>query len=173
MADWKYVVRARLKPLGLTALAEAALAEELAQHLEDLHADLRRAGRGRARRFGGIGLLDQQAPSAEPLGGQHVAQAIADRGAIALRRSTPRDGESLEQLAELTGAHAPAGPALLAGSGGAKTPVCPSDGSPRPAGPAPPPPSRAAVCPPPFRPATGLCPRISFPACPARCARAA
>ena len=44
MADWKQVVRARLKPLGLTASAEAALAEEIAEHLEDLHADLRRSG---------------------------------------------------------------------------------------------------------------------------------
>jgi macrolide transport system ATP-binding/permease protein len=44
MADWKHLVRARLKPLGLTASAEAALAEEIAEHLEDLHADLVRAG---------------------------------------------------------------------------------------------------------------------------------
>jgi predicted permease len=33
-----------VKPLGLTATAEAALVDELSQHLEDLHAELRRAG---------------------------------------------------------------------------------------------------------------------------------
>ena len=45
------MVRTRLTPLGLTASAEAALAEELAQHLEDLHADLRRAGVSEAEAY--------------------------------------------------------------------------------------------------------------------------
>lgn len=40
MVDWRQVVRARLSALRLTASAESALAEELAQHLEDLHREL-------------------------------------------------------------------------------------------------------------------------------------
>jgi putative ABC transport system permease protein len=44
MADWTRVVRARLKPLGLTFAAESELAEELAQHLDDLYRDLRSGG---------------------------------------------------------------------------------------------------------------------------------
>ena len=44
MADWRQVVRARLTELRLTASAESELTEEVAQHLEDLHRDLRSGG---------------------------------------------------------------------------------------------------------------------------------
>jgi predicted permease len=44
MADWKQVVRARLRALHLTPAAESELTEEVAQHLEDLDRDLRRGG---------------------------------------------------------------------------------------------------------------------------------
>jgi predicted permease len=44
MADWRQVVRARVTELRLTASAESELAEEVAQHLEDLHRDLRSGG---------------------------------------------------------------------------------------------------------------------------------
>jgi putative ABC transport system permease protein len=46
MADWRQVVRARLTELRLTASAESELTEEVAQHLEDLHRDLRSGGAG-------------------------------------------------------------------------------------------------------------------------------
>jgi putative ABC transport system permease protein len=45
MIDWKPIVRARLDALSLQPAAESELAEELAQHLEDLYDDLRRGGR--------------------------------------------------------------------------------------------------------------------------------
>jgi predicted permease len=44
MADWRLVVRARLAELRLTASAESALTEEVAQHLEDLYRDLQSGG---------------------------------------------------------------------------------------------------------------------------------
>ena len=44
MADWRQIVRARLADLHLTASAESALTEELAQHLEDLDGDLQSGG---------------------------------------------------------------------------------------------------------------------------------
>ena len=50
MADWREVVRARLTDLRLTASAESELTEELAQHLEDLHRDLRSGGADRRGR---------------------------------------------------------------------------------------------------------------------------
>jgi hypothetical protein len=40
MTDWKRMVRSRLAELRLTGTAEAELAEELAQHLDDLHREL-------------------------------------------------------------------------------------------------------------------------------------
>jgi predicted permease len=46
MADWRQVVRARLRDLRLTPSAESELTEELAQHLEDLHRDLQSGGAG-------------------------------------------------------------------------------------------------------------------------------
>ena len=42
--DWVALVRARLAGLPLTASAESTLVEELAQHLDDLHRELLRAG---------------------------------------------------------------------------------------------------------------------------------
>lgn len=48
MADWRQIVRARLKALDLTAAAEASLTDELAQHLEDLYSDLRATGASEA-----------------------------------------------------------------------------------------------------------------------------
>jgi predicted permease len=42
--DWVAVVRRRVAGLPLTASAESSLVEELAQHLDDLHRELRRAG---------------------------------------------------------------------------------------------------------------------------------
>lgn len=44
MPDWKRLVRERLKPLRLTATAEAGLAEEIAQHLEDYYRELLSGG---------------------------------------------------------------------------------------------------------------------------------
>ncbi|MGH9162851.1 MAG: ADOP family duplicated permease [Vicinamibacteraceae bacterium] len=44
MADWRQVVRERLAELRLTTAAESGLAEEVAQHLEDLHRDLQNGG---------------------------------------------------------------------------------------------------------------------------------
>jgi macrolide transport system ATP-binding/permease protein len=44
MTDWKQVVRARLAELQLTPAAESELAEELAQHLDDLHRELKSGG---------------------------------------------------------------------------------------------------------------------------------
>ena len=44
MVDWKPIVRARLRELRLAATAESELTEEVAQHLEDLHRDLRSSG---------------------------------------------------------------------------------------------------------------------------------
>jgi predicted permease len=44
MPDWTSLVRQRLLPLRLTAAAESDLTQEVAQHLEDLHRELRGAG---------------------------------------------------------------------------------------------------------------------------------
>ena len=44
MPDWKSLVRERLAPLRMKATAESALAEELAQHLEDHYRELRSGG---------------------------------------------------------------------------------------------------------------------------------
>ena len=44
MADWRAIVRARLGELRLTPSAESELAEEVAQHLEDLYRDLQSGG---------------------------------------------------------------------------------------------------------------------------------
>jgi predicted permease len=44
MTDWRQVVRARLAELRLTGTAESELTEELAQHLDDLHRDLKNGG---------------------------------------------------------------------------------------------------------------------------------
>lgn len=44
MADWRAIVRARLAELRLTPSAESELAEEVAQHLEDLYRDLQSGG---------------------------------------------------------------------------------------------------------------------------------
>jgi hypothetical protein len=44
MADWKTLVRARLAPLHMKPQAEAELADELAQHLEDAFRELRSGG---------------------------------------------------------------------------------------------------------------------------------
>ena len=44
MADWKALVRARLAPLRMKPQAEAELADELAQHLEDSFRELRSGG---------------------------------------------------------------------------------------------------------------------------------
>src|ERR1700692_3640648 len=40
MPDWKNIVRQRLTPLSLAPAAEADLAEELSQHLEDRYREL-------------------------------------------------------------------------------------------------------------------------------------
>jgi hypothetical protein len=40
MPDWKTIVRERLAPLRLTATEESALADEIAQHLEDRFREL-------------------------------------------------------------------------------------------------------------------------------------
>jgi hypothetical protein len=52
MPDWKNVVREHIAPLRLEGSAEADLAEELAQHLEDRYGELLGAGRMRKRRTG-------------------------------------------------------------------------------------------------------------------------
>src|SRR5258708_4003342 len=44
MPDWMTLVRERLAPLRMMATAESALAEELAQHLEDQYRELRSGG---------------------------------------------------------------------------------------------------------------------------------
>jgi predicted permease len=44
MVDWKAVVRSRLSSLRLTAAAEAALADEIAQHLDDQYREMRGSG---------------------------------------------------------------------------------------------------------------------------------
>lgn len=44
MADWKHIVRARLAQLRLTPSAESELADEIAQHLDDLYHDLKHGG---------------------------------------------------------------------------------------------------------------------------------
>src|SRR6266849_10018979 len=44
MPDWTSLVRERLTPLRMKATAESALAEELAQHLEDTYRELRSGG---------------------------------------------------------------------------------------------------------------------------------
>lgn len=44
MPDWKRIVRERIASLGLKATAEADLAEELAQHLEDRYRELHAGG---------------------------------------------------------------------------------------------------------------------------------
>lgn len=44
MADWKHIIRVRLAQLRLTPSAESELADEIAQHLEDLYRDLERGG---------------------------------------------------------------------------------------------------------------------------------
>ena len=46
MPDWRNLVRQRLKPLNLAAAAESDLAEEVAQHLEDLFGELQSGGAG-------------------------------------------------------------------------------------------------------------------------------
>jgi hypothetical protein len=46
MAEWKRLVRDKLAPLRLTPAAESELVEEIAQHLKDLHRDLRDGGAG-------------------------------------------------------------------------------------------------------------------------------
>ena len=49
MADWKRLVRARLSSLHLTPAAESAIADELAEHLEDHHRELVSGGVTRER----------------------------------------------------------------------------------------------------------------------------
>ena len=44
MPDWKMLVRERLAPLRMQAAAESALADEIAQHLEDHYRELRSGG---------------------------------------------------------------------------------------------------------------------------------
>jgi len=44
MADWKRLVRDKLAPLRLTPAAENELVDEIAQHLDDLHRELREGG---------------------------------------------------------------------------------------------------------------------------------
>jgi hypothetical protein len=44
MPDWEETVRRRLEPLHLEATAEASLAEEMAQHLEDKYRELCQSG---------------------------------------------------------------------------------------------------------------------------------
>src|SRR5437016_6064455 len=44
MPDWKNIVRERIAPLRLEGAAEADLAEEFAQHLEDQYRESRSAG---------------------------------------------------------------------------------------------------------------------------------
>ena len=44
MPDWNTIVRERLGPLRLTAIAESDLTEEIAQHLEDHYRELCGAG---------------------------------------------------------------------------------------------------------------------------------
>jgi len=44
MPDWRTEIRARIAPLGLNAEREHEIAEEIAQHLDDRHAELRAMG---------------------------------------------------------------------------------------------------------------------------------
>jgi hypothetical protein len=44
MADWKRVVERRLAPLRLNRSSEAALVDEIGEHLEDLYVELRTSG---------------------------------------------------------------------------------------------------------------------------------
>ncbi len=44
MRNWKNLIRERIAPLRLTAAGEAALTEEIAQHLEDIYRDLLSGG---------------------------------------------------------------------------------------------------------------------------------
>ena len=48
MADWKRLVRETLAPLRLTPAAETELVDEIAQHLDDLHRELRSGGASEA-----------------------------------------------------------------------------------------------------------------------------
>src|SRR5258708_18418323 len=70
MPDWKNLVRERLGPLGMKAAAEAALAEELAQHLEDHYRELRSGGASKEEAFqDAVSELDDIYPLREEVEG--------------------------------------------------------------------------------------------------------
>src|SRR5215468_6821353 len=51
MSDWKAEIRGRLQSLQLTPTREAAIVEELAQHLEDCYAELLASGATEAEAY--------------------------------------------------------------------------------------------------------------------------
>jgi putative ABC transport system permease protein len=107
MPDWRAEVRARLAPLGLSAYREEEIVEEMAQHLEDRHADLRARGRREdeilhelrdelAREPLGAELRDSDRPPTlrpEPVGAPAAGRMLGDLwrdlryGARSLRRA--------------------------------------------------------------------------------------
>src|SRR5260370_13968356 len=70
MSDWKNPVRERFAPLRMKAAAEAALAEELAQHLEDHYRELRSGGASEEEAFqDAVSELDDIYPLREEVEG--------------------------------------------------------------------------------------------------------
>src|SRR6266436_6603917 len=76
MHDWMTLVRERLAPLRMKATAESALAEELAQHLEDQYRELRSGGASEEEAYqDAVSELDDMYPlRAEVEGKQQMAK---------------------------------------------------------------------------------------------------
>ena len=85
MPDWKNLVRQRLKPLQLAAAAESDLAEEVAQHLEDLFAELR---------SGGAGAEEAYRQAMAELDDLYPLRAGLERNQLMPKNDTVRAGES-------------------------------------------------------------------------------
>src|SRR5690348_80707 len=63
MPDWKAIIRKRIAPMQMEATAEADLAEELAQHLEDGYRELRSGGASKEEAYqNAIAELDDLYP---------------------------------------------------------------------------------------------------------------
>ncbi len=85
MPEWRELVRQRLAPLGLTTPAEADLAEEVAQHLQDTYGELRSGGAGREEAY---------RETMRELDDLYPLQAGLERNQRMPRREEVRAGES-------------------------------------------------------------------------------
>src|SRR5882724_5545535 len=80
MPDWKTLILERLAPLRMEPTAEADLAEELAQHLEDHYRELRSGGASEAEAYrSALSELDDTYPlQRSQLMPKHEATPVGD-----------------------------------------------------------------------------------------------